>query len=82
MSPVFTPVEIPPIELQAVVIEALSGVEALASLLSPAIPIPRTYPLYPYALTNPIWVDVDGAGWSAPGLPGWLERPVDPAAER
>jgi len=24
-------------------------------------------------LTNPIWVDVGGDGWLAPGLPAWLQ---------
>ena len=26
---------------------------------------PRTHPVHPYALTNPIWVDVDGGGFDA-----------------
>lgn len=78
MAPVFTPVEMPQIELQMVVTEALGGIEAVGSLLSPAVPIPRTYPVLPYALTNPIWVDVGGDGWNAPGIPSWLLRPVAP----
>jgi hypothetical protein len=35
--------------------------------------------MIPYALTNPIWVDVGGDGWDAPGLPEWMSEPVDPA---
>jgi hypothetical protein len=75
MRPVLTPVEIPYVELQAVVVEALSVVESVASLLTPAAPIPRTFPALPYAITNPIWVDREGNGFDAPGIPDWLERP-------
>lgn len=78
LGPVFTPVEMPPVQLQDVVTEALSDVPAVGSLLSPAIPIPRTGPVVPYALTNPIYVDVDGGDWTAPGLPAWLLPPIEP----
>jgi hypothetical protein len=78
LAPVFTPVEIPYVDLQVVVEDALSEIGAVSSFLSPAIPIPREYPVHPFALTNPIWVDVDGGGFDAPGLPGWLERPEAP----
>jgi hypothetical protein len=79
LAPVMTPVEMPQIELQMVVTEALAGVEAVGSLLSPAIPIPRTYPVLPYAVTNPIWVDLQGNGFEAAGVPGWMQPPVEPA---
>lgn len=72
LAPVFTPVEIPYVELELVVTEALGGIEAVSTLLDPAIPIPREYAIRPYALTNPIWVDVDGDGFDAPGVPGWV----------
>jgi hypothetical protein len=72
LHPVFTPVEVPYVELQSVVEEALVNVEAVAMLLEPSTPIPRTYPVHPYALTNPIWVDVDGGGFDAPGIPDWV----------
>jgi len=78
LSPLFTPVEIPPVQLQDVVLEALVVVPAVASFLSPAIPIPLTYPVYPYALTNPIWVDTDGGGFDPPGVPDWMIEPVEP----
>ncbi|MDP2305493.1 MAG: CehA/McbA family metallohydrolase [Pseudomonadota bacterium] len=81
LAPLFTPVEMAPVQLQDVVTEALSDVPSVGSLLSPAIPIPRSGPVLPYALTNPIYVDVDGSGWTAPGLPPWLLPPVDPAEE-
>lgn len=80
LAPVFTPVEIPPVQLQDVVTEALSGVPGAESFASPAIPIPRSGPTLPYAVTNPIYVDADGGGWSPPGIPEWVTRaaPVEP----
>jgi hypothetical protein len=78
LSPVFTPVEMPPVELQDVVTEALSDVPAVGSLLSPGVPLPRTGAVLPFAITNPIYVDFNGGGWTAPGLPEWLLPPVEP----
>jgi hypothetical protein len=78
LAPAFTPVDIPPIELQDVVTDALSGVSAVSSLLTAAAPIPQTHPVHPFALTNPIWVDIDGDGFDAPGLPDWLVAPTAP----
>ena len=75
LSPLFTPVERPYLELQVIVTEALADVSAVSSFLEPAAPIPREYPVYPFALTNPIWVDLDGDGFDAPGLPDWLQPP-------
>ena len=71
LSPVFTPIEVPYLDLQQVVEEALVDVEALALLMEPSAPVPRVFPIHPYALTNPIWVDVDGGGFDAPGHPEW-----------
>ncbi|GDX81812.1 hypothetical protein LBMAG42_36230 [Deltaproteobacteria bacterium] len=79
LSPVFTPVEIPPVELQDVVIEALSTVPAISAFVSPGVPVPRDGPVLPYALTNPIWVDVDGDGEiTPPGIPEFMREPVEP----
>ncbi len=77
LSPVFTTVEIPYIQLQDVVADALGSVPAVATLLPAAVPVPTAYPVLPYAITNPIWVDVDGDGFEAPGLPYWL-KPSEP----
>lgn len=77
LAPVYTPVEMPPVELQDVVTEALGEVPGVGSLLTPAAPIPRTGEVYPYALTNPIWVDVDGGDWTAPGIPAWMVEPTE-----
>ncbi len=80
LAPLFTPVVHEPVELQEVVTEALSSVEAIGALLSPAVSEPRTFPVYPFALTNPIFVDLDGDGFDAPGVPAFmLKTPVDPS---
>lgn len=81
LAPVFTPVERPIIDLQAVVVEALAGVEAVGTFLDPAVPIPEVYPITPFAVTNPIWVDREGDGFDAPGVPEWMTEPEPPDAE-
>jgi hypothetical protein len=79
LAPVFTPVEMPPVELQDGVTEALADVPGVGNFLSPGVPVPRTGAVVPYALTNPIRVDADGDGtWSPPGLPDWLGAPAEP----
>lgn len=78
LGPVFTPVEMPQIQLQNVVLGSLGSVEAVSSFLSPAIPIPEMYPVLPYAITNPVWVDLAGDGFDAPGLPAWMTAPPEP----
>ena len=77
LAPVFTAVEIAPIQLEDVVSGALSGLGGLfTSLLGEPLPIPRTFPVHPYAVTNPIWVDADANGeWVAPGPPAWWGAP-------
>lgn len=72
LAPVFTPVEIPYVELELIVTEALGGVDAVSFLLSEATPIPRQFPVRPYAVTNPVWVETGGDGFDAPGIPGWF----------
>ena len=57
LSPVFTEVEIPPVQLQDVITDALSDVEgagSIANVLTALPPVPRAFPVYPFALTNPI----------------------------
>ena len=81
LSPMFTPVDIMPIQLQDIVNGAIGelsiGPFDLSSFVSSGAPIPRTFPIHPFALTNPIWVDKDGDGFDPPGLPDWLERPPE-----
>ena len=72
-------VEMPPIELDTVVTEALVGIEAVSNFIEAGTPIPQVHPVKPYAMTNPIWVDLDGDGFDAPGFPSWWVEPTDPA---
>jgi hypothetical protein len=81
LGPVFSPIEVPYVDLQMVVEEALGGVDLVSSMLVPAAPLPRVHPVHPFALTNPIWVDTDGDGFTAPGLPSWLSAPEAPASK-
>ncbi|MBT3221551.1 MAG: CehA/McbA family metallohydrolase, partial [Proteobacteria bacterium] len=81
LGPVFTPVEIPYIELQMVITEALGGVESVSALLPSAVPIPREFPIRPFAITNPIWADLADDGFDHPGLPDWLLPPIKPSDE-
>ena len=64
LAPLYTPVDIPPLELNDVVIGALSELElgsiGIGAAVGEAAPLPKTHPVYPYAITNPIWIDVDG----------------------
>lgn len=83
LSPMFTPVDVPPIQLNDVVVGALSGLDLgaipVGDLVGPTPQFPRRFPVHPYALTNPIWVDVDGDrdGDGSPfeplgKVPGWF----------
>jgi hypothetical protein len=69
MFPVVSPVEFPPLDA-TVLIRALShgldlGALPLTSNLRPS----STHIVTPYAITNPIWIDVDGNGWTPPRAP-------------
>lgn len=79
LFPLFSPVEVPSLELQDIVVEAVGAVIEDTSLLGELVPIPTAHPIYPYALTNPIWIDLDGNGFDAPGIPAWQEEPINPA---
>lgn len=75
LAPVFTEVEIPYIPLEEAVTEALGVIEIVGSLLGEPTRFPKTYPIHPYAITNPVWVDLGGDGWTPPGRPAWLTKP-------
>jgi hypothetical protein len=79
LSPMFTPVDLMPIHLQDIIDGAIGEIDIgafdLSSFTNSGPPVPRTYPITPFAVTNPIWVDLDGDGFDPPGLPSWL-RPA------
>jgi hypothetical protein len=79
MAPVFTPVDLMPIQLQDIVEGALGEIDIgfdLSGVVGGGAPVPRTFPIHPFALTNPIWIDRDGDGFDPPGLPDWLVHPT------
>lgn len=78
LAPLFTPVEFPPVQLADVVTDALSDLPTVSDFLPAGVPIPRTGAVMPFAVTNPIWVDVDGSGFTPPGIPSWLVPPIEP----
>ena len=82
LAPVFTPVDIPKLELNEIVVGALGELDlgALSGAVSAeAVAVPRTFPVFPYAMTNPIWVDADEmAGFQALGsVPSWFRPTPD-----
>jgi len=80
MFPVVSPVELPPLDATVIITALSAGLDLsnlpLASNLKP-IQIHQTLP---YAITNPIWVDVDGNGWTPPKAA--LPRIAGPAQPR
>jgi hypothetical protein len=69
MFPINSATELPPLDA-TVIIQALSiGLDLsslpIASNLKPS----RTHFSHPYAITNPIRIDVDGNGWTPPQAP-------------
>ncbi len=76
-------------------VESVDDLVALASgaLSSLSIQMPDSFPVIPWAMTNPVWVDVDGGGFTPPDardedgdgrwdLPPFCSRPCDPVAPR
>jgi hypothetical protein len=69
MFPVLSPTEFPPLDA-TVIIQSLGAGLDLGSLpLLSALKPERVHTSTPYAITNPIWVDIDGNGWNAPRSP-------------
>ena len=66
MFPVSAPTEFPPLDA-TVIIKALSSGLDLSSLpITSSLKPERTHYSRPYAITNPIWIDTDGNGFTPP----------------
>lgn len=82
MSPVSLDVPFGELQLPRVASLAFTQVEALAMFFPPSPSVPDWYPVAPYAMTNPIFLDTDGNGaYDAPlgkGLPPFCSRPCNP----
>jgi hypothetical protein len=69
MFPVVSPIEFPPLDA-SVIIKALSvGLDLSALPLTSRLKPSSLHVATPYAITNPIWIDVDGNGWTPPKPP-------------
>jgi hypothetical protein len=69
MFPVVSPIEFPPLDA-SVIIQALSvGLDLSALPLTSRLRPSSLHVATPYAITNPIWIDVDGNGWTPPRPP-------------
>jgi hypothetical protein len=69
LFPVVSAVEFPPLDA-TVLIRALSqGLDLSALPLTSSLKPKSTHIVTPYAITNPIWIDVDGNGWTPPKPP-------------
>ena len=80
MFPVVSAVELAPLDA-TVIIKALAVGLDLSSLPLTSNLVPsHLHTTTPYAITNPIWIDVDGGGWTPP-LPPLPRKPgLAPAA--
>jgi len=77
MFPVISPVEFPPLDA-TIILGALSAGFDLSTLPVTAKLRPnRIHTATPYAITNPIWIDRAGDGWTPPKAP--LPKRVAPA---
>ncbi|HSS02105.1 MAG TPA: CehA/McbA family metallohydrolase [Kofleriaceae bacterium] len=69
MFPVVSPTEFPPLDA-TVIIKALSiGLDLSSLPLTSKLKPSSIHVTTPYAITNPIWIDVDGNGWTPPRPP-------------
>jgi len=67
MFPVAPPIDLPPMLLNEA-FGAIAGPLGLGGGELDEVAPPMTGVFKPFAITNPIWVDIDGAGFEAPGL--------------
>jgi hypothetical protein len=78
MFPVVTAKEFEPLDA-GVVIKALgAGLDLSGLTPTGALKPDRTVFVHPFAITSPIWVDIDGGGWTSPRPP--LSRSTVPSA--
>jgi hypothetical protein len=71
------------LQLSKLAADGFSNVPVINSLFQPTPSVPDWSPVLPYAVTNPIYLDVDGNGrYDAPlPYPEFCSRPCDPASQ-
>ena len=66
MFPVISPVEFPPLDATIILGALSAGLDLSALPITAKLKPVRTHTATPYAITNPIWIDRDGNGWTPP----------------
>lgn len=85
MAPIALDVPFGELQLPRVASLAFTQVDALAQFFPPSPPVPDWFPVPPYAMANPIFIDTGGDGeYDAPlsdgsKLPPFCSRPCDPS---
>ncbi|MEZ4296340.1 MAG: PHP domain-containing protein [Polyangiaceae bacterium] len=81
MSPVSVDVPFGEVQLSRLAADAFGQLPILKDFFVPPPTVPDWSPIIPYAITNPIYIDVDGNGKYDPPLPypGWCSLPCDPS---
>ncbi len=77
MSPIYS--EHPYLKLQIgdILSRSFNSVPLMASMGISLASIPRVFRVYPYAVANPVFIDVDGGGYNAPHpTPDWADGPL------
>jgi hypothetical protein len=80
MFPVITATELPPIDVSVIISALGSGLDLSGLPTQQALKPATTHIQRPYAITSPIWIDIDGNGWTAPLPP--LPDPKDCLSRR
>ena len=85
MAPIALDVPFGELQLPRVASLAFTQVDALAQFFPPSPPVPDWFPVPPFAMSNPIFIDTDGNGvYDGPlsdgtNLPPFCSRPCDTA---
>lgn len=67
LFPVVAPAEVPPVLLTEA-IASLAGPLGLSSSSAGSLEPPKTFAVFPFAITNPVWVRTSAAPFRAPGV--------------
>ena len=65
MAPVYTTIALGDLGLDKITSLAFANLGALAAVIGSEQPLPDYFPSIPYAMTNPVFLDVDGGGYKA-----------------
>ncbi len=67
LFPVIVPAEVPPVLLTEAV-ASLAGPLGLTSASGGSLAPPKTFAVFPFAITNPVWMTTTGGAFKAPGI--------------